>query len=361
MFRWFVFAPVYLILALAVTPIPAVAEPRLIGLGIPDGATSSEVLDLSGDGCVAVARTVQWRDGLLEALTVGPFSTHGPAADVVSYDGSISAGSTGYWAFGRSGDGVHTRPAIELPVVSVTGISADGFVAVGSAGPEETVGLGRTVGWRWEEGMLELFDEPQSAWLGIAAVSGDGATVAGWEDDRVFVERDGVRTHITSGRPTAVSADASTVVGYSDASLTQAFHWANGKLTELGDLPTGDLGSRALDVTADGSRVVGQGSEHGPVYPKVAFLWDAENGMRKLRSVLRDEFGLDVDRWILESAVAISDDGRTIVGNGLYFAEGDSSPPRREAWLAVLEDGPPCPESPTALEPDLVAPPRGDS
>ena len=55
-----------------------------------------------------------------------------------------------------------------------------------------------------------------------------------------------------------------------------------------------------------------------------------ELGMRNLRSVLMEEFGLDLEGWRLESAVAISADGQTIAGNGTNPAG------QAEGWIAVV-------------------------
>ena len=48
-----------------------------------------------------------------------------------------------------------------------------------------------------------------------------------------------------------------------------------------------------------------------------AFIWDNANGMRKLKDVLVNDFGLDLTGWTLTIARGISDDGLTIVGDGI--------------------------------------------
>jgi hypothetical protein len=98
----------------------------------------------------------------------------------------------------------------------------------------------------------------------------------------------------------------------------------------LGFLP-GSSGSDARAVSADGSVVVGtSGGE--------AFIWDAGHGMRSLKQVLTDDFGLDLSLWNLLEATGISADGRTIVGDG--FQGFDSN---QRAWIAII------PEPGTAL------------
>jgi hypothetical protein len=59
-------------------------------------------------------------------------------------------------------------------------------------------------------------------------------------------------------------------------------------------------------------------------------VWDQHYGMRKLREVLTDEYGLELNGWTLTGATGVSDDGTVIVGSGVNPAG------RLEAWRAVL-------------------------
>ena len=68
-----------------------------------------------------------------------------------------------------------------------------------------------------------------------------------------------------------------------------------------------------------------------------AFIWDEAHGMRNLREVLVEVYGLDLDGWGTLRAEAISADGNAIVG----FGEGP--PGSGQAWLAIL------PPEPTAV------------
>jgi hypothetical protein len=61
-----------------------------------------------------------------------------------------------------------------------------------------------------------------------------------------------------------------------------------------------------------------------------AFVWTERDAMRSVWSVLVDEFELDLTGWTLTSVAGISDDGLTILGNGVNPG-GES-----EAWIAVL-------------------------
>jgi uncharacterized membrane protein len=100
----------------------------------------------------------------------------------------------------------------------------------------------------------------------------------------------------------------------------QAWDWTEA----TGFVGLGGVGGGALDVSFDGSVIVG--SSGG-----VAFIWDAQHGMRSLQQVLTDELGLDLSGWSLTSASGISDDGRVIAGTGLF--EGAT-----EAWIAVIPE-----------------------
>jgi uncharacterized membrane protein len=128
----------------------------------------------------------------------------------------------------------------------------------------------------------------------------------------------------------AVSADGSTVVGYGRGpSGQEASRWTSqGGMVGLGDLAGGIFESVAYGVSADGSTVVGQGRV---VSGNEAFIWDAANGMRELDAVLTN-LGLNLTRWRLFAATAISADGKTIVGWGIG-PSGDG-----EGWLAVIPE-----------------------
>jgi MYXO-CTERM domain-containing protein len=75
--------------------------------------------------------------------------------------------------------------------------------------------------------------------------------------------------------------------------------------------------SAALAVSPDGSIIVGRAD--GPDLSDRAFVWTAADGMRDLKTVLTEDYGLDLTGWVLSEATGISDvaDGEyTIVGTG---------------------------------------------
>jgi probable HAF family extracellular repeat protein len=99
----------------------------------------------------------------------------------------------------------------------------------------------------------------------------------------------------------AIAADGSVIVG---GNGNQACIWtAGGGLIGLGDLAGGAFNSRAVDVSADGSVIAGNGtSGFGPE----AFFWTQATGIVGLGSLSANPFG--------SRATAISGDGKVIVG-----------------------------------------------
>jgi probable HAF family extracellular repeat protein len=179
----------------------------------------------------------------------------------------------------------------------VKDISADGSVVVADNGP---------VALRWEGGVAtELGDLP-----------------GGW----VFTDAN------------AISADGFVVVGGSSSGKncddkygcrTEAFRWKGGVMMGIGRTDPQFFESVALDVSADGSVIVGSIAD--PLWDtKEAFIWNERDGMRHLQTVLIDDFGLDLSGWHLRSASEVSADGLTIVGSG------GNPDGHGEVWIAVL-------------------------
>ena len=96
----------------------------------------------------------------------------------------------------------------------------------------------------------------------------------------------------------------------------------------MGDLPGGHFESYAWGVSGDGSIVVGNSADD--IFLE-AFIWDEENGMRNLQSVLTEEYELNLIGWRLYVARDISDDGKTIIG------KGTNPNGKTEAWIAKLD------------------------
>ena len=94
----------------------------------------------------------------------------------------------------------------------------------------------------------------------------------------------------------------------------------------LGALQGGDHGGLANVISRDGTVIAGNASI-GDYKKKEwrAFVWDIQNGMRDLQMLAVREYGMDLARWDLRSATAISEDGLTIGGWG-YDPSGEPEP-----------------------------------
>ena len=128
-----------------------------------------------------------------------------------------------------------------------------------------------------------------------------------------------------------ISLDGSNVVGLRISGYTEAFLWTQEDgMVGLGDLPGGAFSSHANGVSANGSTVVGISSSDSV---REAFIWDSTNGMRSLKEVLINEYGLDLTGWTLNAAYGVSGNGKRIVGVGKNPDGYD------EAWIADIGEG----------------------
>jgi len=114
--------------------------------------------------------------------------------------------------------------------------------------------------------------------------------------------------------PAGVSADGSVIVGHSDSvhstdvSDWEAFKWTpEAGMVGLGDLSGGAFDSRAHDVSADGSVIVGRGNySDGVGSPKTQPVrWTADGGIEAIPCLNPGGRG---------RALGVSADGRVIVG-----------------------------------------------
>lgn len=284
------------------------------------GDVDFHLLDVSGDGSTVVGarpsssgfEAVRWdaSDGV-RGLGFLPGGDGSGSAYAASADGSIIVGHSFALINGSSSSWATTAfvwdatngmrdfqpdpyDETSLYPVNASDVSADGSVVVGSG--ESTSGLGAFI-WDAGNGLRELGELPGGSYYSIA---------------------------------TGVSADGTTVVGESESAAGyEAFLWdAERGLRGLGDLPGGEFRSRAAAVSADGSMAVGFSAGASGFE---AFLWDGDHGIRELRVVL-SALGVDLEGWTLTTAIDISADGRTIVGNGVN-PEGFA-----ESWIAVIPE-----------------------
>jgi probable HAF family extracellular repeat protein len=174
------------------------------------------------------------------------------------------------------------------------------------------------------------------------AVSADGAVIGGyrqlvgpdrpfrWENG-TFVGLDGLIGPMSEARVWGMTPDATILLGEADtASGTEAVRWVNGVIESLGDLPGGPVSAAAYVSNADGSLIGGRG--YDGTLGRNAFIWDRMNGMRELKAVLEQDFGLDLGDWEFDSVWGISDDGSVLTGYG------DSPNAGQQAWVVVVPE-----------------------
>jgi probable HAF family extracellular repeat protein len=266
----------------------------------------------------------------------------------ITPDGSVFVGATGsnytdITAF-RWQSGV--RQAISAPAgyswTRATGVSSDGSVVVGST----FGGNSPAQAFRWHNGAIQLLGTlPGQITSSAKGVSADGSTVVGdCGLDSAFVWRDNVMTGIAANpamgyiQATGISADGSVAFGYDHSGSKpsqEAFRWKDGVKQGLG-MNDGYTLSGVVSSNFDGSLMVGyQGYQvdYG-TYVGLDFraaIWDQANGFRDLKSVLENDYSLDLTGWTLIQAAGMSDDGKMVYGFG--YNNGDYG-----VWMATIPE-----------------------
>ena len=342
-------------------------QPSFQGLGdLPGWPYESKATAISADGTVVVGysssdrgeEAFRWTEAEgMVTLTPGggplPNGWDSITPKGVSYDGAMITGDSRRhddaspsgnvfqpfrWT---AGEGIAALPG--MPDGShAYDLSADGSVVVGVVYP------GVALRWTAETGAVDLGDPDGYTSSLATAVSGDGLTVAGmsggdaeegwrWTAEGGFEGVGNLRGEGFHSGATGISADGTTLVGFSNVAApdgstddTEAFRWtAGGGMTGLGDLPGGWYFSIASNASGDGSVIVGWSrSERG----MEAFIWDEIHGMRALRDVLLDDYGIDTTAWQDTYATGVSADGTVVVGYG------DNPNGDVEAWVAVIPE-----------------------
>jgi probable HAF family extracellular repeat protein len=218
-------------------------------------------------------------------------------------------------------------------------------------------GLNTGAACRWDSGVLTplAFTGPDAVSFDYASsVSADGSTIVGscqtTAGDYVACQVRGgefsilvdLSTGLNDGEANATNADGSVVVGRGNARIsnqnrTIAVRWVNGVGADLGDLPGGLILASALAVSADGNTVVGYSSATSGLE---AFIWTPATGMRSLKTVLINEYGLgtQIGTFLPQRATAISADGKVIVGYG----KRSSTDTATEGFIVNLRTEAPC-------------------
>jgi probable HAF family extracellular repeat protein len=293
---------------------------------------------ISGDGTTVVGNAYplnQFSQPTYQGLVWNPTGTtlipdvpggrDDAGANGVSYDGSIVVGYVNNSVGSESIRWTETTGAVGLGTLggqdtnsAAKAISRDNKVIIGTSGYNYvatyngvSVQTSSSQAFRWtaETGMVGLGDLPGD-------LPGNPFTVGA-----------------SGSYARATSADGNVIVGTGSSSNGyEAFIWTpTTGMVGMGDLPRGGFDSAAYDVTDDGSIVVGFGNYarynaqydilSSPEYE--AFIWSAGGGMLSLKDVLIQS-GMDMRDWKLQSAIAVSGDGSTIVGYGSYKGAGSS-------------------------------------
>jgi probable HAF family extracellular repeat protein len=307
------------------------------------GGTQTGFRWTAAGGMVAIPRP----DGMPHAWASG-----------VSADGSYvcgwassnppTAASTEGWRWNISG-AMDTLVLAGKEVVA-KGISADGSTVVGAADNE-------AFAWTAAGGIDGLGGLTAAPFRSAAnAISADGLVIVGDSLDVTAGVRDafryagGAMSGLGAFTATGASRDGSVVVGYfNGATAREAFRWtAAGGLVGLGTLDDHHE-TYATGVSGNGRFVVGY-TENTQTDEQSAWVWDPASGMQILQDVLVNQFAMhDVSAWTLTRAVAISDDGKTVVGRG-YNPDGQTEFWRAQSLVA------PIPEPATLLVLALAAP-----
>jgi uncharacterized membrane protein len=338
------------------------------GIGdLPGGLVESLAVGVSADGSTVVGRShvdggyeaVRWRNGVLLGLGDlggGPFESTAYGA---SADGSVIVG-TGRDASTQRGvrwdDTTMSQPP-QLPGLGgyseLRGVSSDGQTMCGFHSDGLITGYVNISGVRIDGGVLTglPYIVPGTAQLDSGCYgqpSEDGRVLSGrvrlggigyqacyWQDTTL------VLLPQLSGAPgtpysqcLAISGDGSVQVGVSvsvdspNYAQGEACRWEAGVAQSLGSLPGASKRGLARSANRNGSVVVGTAQDSGGTM--IAFIWDAQRGMRDLKAVLQTEHGLNLSGWTLINAHAITPAGDVIVGwgtNPAGFLEG---------WVARL-------------------------
>ena len=317
----------------------------IVDLGVLPGMTQSEAVSVSDDGSVVVgvcrnssfddAMAFRWvpSTGMQRLPMIGDEPS---GAVAVSADGTTIVGYVGI-----GGDGFRLRMAGAntefcllgggargvIPVWP-SGVSADGGTIVGAIG-----GGGFSIAlpniWTDCSSAVSFGDLPQESFGTAISADGSYATAYGCcafdgsstgQDGILWNSRTGSRHFVrppgcNSLYPCAVSAYGEHVAGGAGFDgCSYAFRWSASSGLEILTSIEGALYSLAWDLTDNGSVIVGRS---GTAEHQDAAIWVRSDSALLLRDLLSAR-GIDVSAWSeLNSATAISGNGRFIVGRGL--------------------------------------------
>jgi probable HAF family extracellular repeat protein len=232
-------------------------------------------------------------------------------------------------------------------------VSANGLVAVGGSNPNsDSLEAARwTGGGTSISGLGHLsgggdISEARGASSTGSVIVGVSDATAGlrafrWSSGSGIVALPDVPGALVDAAANDVSDDGNVIVGAANASAEntvqpQAVRWLGPSYSSaqlLGTLPGAPFPtSEALGVSANGAIVVGTANNADG--DDSAFVWDATHGMRELKPVLEEEYGLDLGDWVLREARSVSN----VNANGEFWITGAGTNPsgNPEGWVALL-------------------------
>jgi len=330
-------------------------EASFVPLGVLRPGDASEAFSMSGDGTVVTGTSISdegksrlpFRWTRAAGLTALPVTELRPGGEghSANADGSVLGGLGIFfdieegWLWPAAG-GIQSLPGgvgqanVQRPQI-VTGLSADGRIAVGVAG----TGFLGYQGFRWVQG------QPNPEGLGFLGGSGelrlsnangcsdDGNVITGQSTTSVstlggFVWRAGTGMAPLPALPNLagsvgwdVAPGGDVVVGwsYQDNSVqskgfpSEATAWRASGPVSLG-LPSGYRSSVAYGVSSGGEVIVGAATNTPQLLSQAAFVWDADRGIRLLQDVLGGHVPAG---WTLLVATDVSANGEFVSGFGV--------------------------------------------
>ncbi len=316
---------------------------------------------------------------MLEPLPELPGPTY---ATAVSADGRtvvaavVASGDLPPWLAGRYPAGETPRLMTPFPDDPYVGgsmpvwpaaLTADGATAVGIWGPGDNLdplfAHGRA--FVWSGGVATLLDDLPGGGAvyyncGATAVSVDAKVIAGYADGyspddtrqyrqaAIWERSDGNYYEIralgtlpgpyANSRAMGMNPDGAIVVGWADSERgREPFRWTLPTgMRSLGTPPATDMPSGiATAVSGDGSIITGSwasGFQPWHEAAGTAYVWLGGGEGRALRSVLEDDYGIDMSGWSLTVARAVSPSGRSIIGTGW------APDCRMQAWIVRIPE-----------------------
>lgn len=275
---------------------------------------------------------VRWQQSTGSVVVASFINPYGGFVSAVSDDGTVI---TGYDIVSGSSVPIIWNQVNGITNLQKTSATSDDLPADISGNGELVVGTNYTQcceGVKWHaDGTIEDLDIstpavfPSVGDYGLVfSISSDGSVMSILNTQGAFHLAGNTLTLIHPfeflGPASQISSDGGFVVGtYQDEAYR--FSLLSGRLG-LGVLPNAEddppsqvqVESRALDVAANGVVVVGY--SENVAEETEAFIWSETRGMESLKQRLIEE-GVDIGSWKLLSAVAVSDDGLSIVGEGV--------------------------------------------